>query len=504
MPAVLGMIPFQQFRDRQNQPNVFGKLFTYNAIDKETEVPLYKDAAMLQTYEYPLRLDGTGGVGEIYFDPNINYYGILTDVFENKIAYFDNYNPASGGGNNPPITISSDIFNSFKNGQFGIQALKTDFNPSIPIGKTSIIFAPGNWEFEKSNTSVVDNLSIIPFFLGQDDVPYSPFAYVRYQATNINNGSESYKRIQMIFHNVRTFEGQKFSMSVWARGNNNGSFSFNAQNYFGTGGTPSEIINTEISAAFEFSTTWKRYSATFDFQKLNSKTIGTNKDDCLKVGINLPLNQIGTFDFTNFYLQLGSVIIGYPIESLEDIIGRIGSSNNYLPIDEEKVLTIGNDGIPTWASGVGFPIGGTLIWSHPENTIPPNFIISMGQTIHKVDYPALFKALNITADNYIMPDRRGTFIRGMDKGRGLDPGRAENTLQFSQVSDHVHLSKTNAGFVQAIGSFPPVGARISNTGNVEVVFVGTTGGAESIVSGTTIGAETRPVNYADYLIMRVK
>jgi phage-related tail fiber protein len=76
-----------------------------------------------------------------------------------------------------------------------------------------------------------------------------------------------------------------------------------------------------------------------------------------------------------------------------------------------------------------------------------------------------------------VPDVRGEFIRGADRGRGIDPNRAFGSLQLDELKSHTHIVN-NAG--NSAGSVDGGG-----------VMGGTTAASQA-----TGGAETRPRNRA--------
>lgn len=76
-----------------------------------------------------------------------------------------------------------------------------------------------------------------------------------------------------------------------------------------------------------------------------------------------------------------------------------------------------------------------------------------------------------------VPDVRGEFIRGADRGRGIDPNRSFGSLQLDEFKSHTHSSANFGGTqVPSYGSGVPM--------------------ATSLNTGATGGAETRPRNRA--------
>ena len=56
---------------------------------------------------------------------------------------------------------------------------------------------------------------------------------------------------------------------------------------------------------------------------------------------------------------------------------------------------------------------------YPKDTPPVGYLALMGQTISQATYPKLFALYGA-----VLPDLRAYTIRGLDKGRGVDVGRA--------------------------------------------------------------------------------
>lgn len=73
------------------------------------------------------------------------------------------------------------------------------------------------------------------------------------------------------------------------------------------------------------------------------------------------------------------------------------------------------------------PVGIPQPW--PSATPPTGWLICNGQTFNTSQYPLLAKAY----PSGKLPDLRGSFIRGLDQGRGIDGGRGILTEQRSSV-----------------------------------------------------------------------
>lgn len=104
-------------------------------------------------------------------------------------------------------------------------------------------------------------------------------------------------------------------------------------------------------------------------------------------------------------------------------------------------------------SGVNnYPIrrrmAGELI--HYAGSIPPSgYLVCNGQKVSRATYAALFSAIGTTygkgdgATTFALPDTRGYFLRSLDQGQGLDPGRALGSGQGEAMADHRHNLMVN-------------------------------------------------------------
>lgn len=94
------------------------------------------------------------------------------------------------------------------------------------------------------------------------------------------------------------------------------------------------------------------------------------------------------------------------------------------------------------------------------------------------------------AATFRLMDPRGLFVRAADAGAGVDPGRAEGTLQAHQLQGHEHAvqpyRQEGAGFGYT-GS-----ANLDNTNVVQTIGIVTDGAH----GAPNVGSETRPSSVA--------
>ncbi len=129
------------------------------------------------------------------------------------------------------------------------------------------------------------------------------------------------------------------------------------------------------------------------------------------------------------------------------------------------------------------PAGMKMWW--PSLVIPTGYLTCNGAAISRTSYAALFAVIGTTygagdgSTTFNLPDDRGEFIRGLDLGRGVDPGRTLGSFQADELKAHTH---TVPGW-DDLGAFPGLGATSDSANN-------------NVTSSSTGGAETRPRNKA--------
>lgn len=166
-----------------------------------------------------------------------------------------------------------------------------------------------------------------------------------------------------------------------------------------------------------------------------------------------------------------------------------------------SVLNDGSSWTPTrelWHNGNLDVVGAVVAFacSNP----PAGFLIANGAAISRATYAELFARIGTTygagngSTTFNLPDYRGEFIRGVDLGRGVDPGRAFGSLQLDALQAHTHVSVVTAiGLSGGTGEFSgaagsPGGTRVTD----RVVEV----------SGARVATETRSRNVAALICIK--
>ena len=124
-------------------------------------------------------------------------------------------------------------------------------------------------------------------------------------------------------------------------------------------------------------------------------------------------------------------------------------------------------------------------------SLPAGYAICNGQELSKALYPQLFAVLGVTYGlpvnplNFVLPDLRGLFVRGLDSGRGVDAGRTLASIQVDGFKEHNHTySRYGASSLTSDGASH---------------FYGLSG-ADTSATG---GSETRPKNNTTIYIIKL-
>ena len=143
------------------------------------------------------------------------------------------------------------------------------------------------------------------------------------------------------------------------------------------------------------------------------------------------------------------------------------------------------------------PIGTVL--AYYGTTPPAHTLACNGAAISRTDYAELFAVIGTTAGagdgstTFNVPDLRGVFIRGLDNGRGLDPGRALGTFQMGtritgEIGDATAGATVQSTFNIAYCDGDPV-----TSGYTGILTIAAT---QSIDAGNAYWRITRPYNVA--------
>jgi hypothetical protein len=140
---------------------------------------------------------------------------------------------------------------------------------------------------------------------------------------------------------VRTFAGQTVTYSFWAKAaSGTPKLYIEPQQQFGSGGSPSGA-NTQTGQQITISTSWVRYSATFNIDSISGKTIGTDNNDYLQFQMwvsagsdyNARTNSLGlqnnTFDIWGVQVEYGSIATPFQTASGGSIQNELAMCQRY-------------------------------------------------------------------------------------------------------------------------------------------------------------------------------
>jgi hypothetical protein len=156
---------------------------------------------------------------------------------------------------------------------------------------------------------------------------YESQYFLRAAATS---GSGGFPKIYQKIEDVRTFAGQTVTLSVWAKSStagNNGALQM--VQYFGTGGSPSSTWFSS-SNTLALTTSWQRFSVTFNLPSFSGSTVGTNQDSWLGVYLNLPSSGTVSVDTWGWQLEASPVATAFQTAT-GTIQGELAACQRYLP-----------------------------------------------------------------------------------------------------------------------------------------------------------------------------
>jgi hypothetical protein len=191
--------------------------------------------------------------------------------------------------------------NKFINGNFDFWQRATSANLT-----TASYPAPDRWIWIYDGTSASTNtVSRQTFALGQTDVPGNPKYFMQY-TYGVTNTPSNYFRQNI--ESVLTLAGRTCTVSFWARCTSGTvACTFQNQQEFGAGGSPSAGVYGIGSTAFTLTTTWQKFVFTHTLPSIAGKTVGTSHDGSINPSFTFPTNAGNTVQFAQMQFEEGSV-----------------------------------------------------------------------------------------------------------------------------------------------------------------------------------------------------
>ena len=156
------------------------------------------------------------------------------------------------------------------------------------------------------------------FTVGQTAVPNEPMWFCRTVVTSVA-GAGNYAVLGQRIENVRTFAGQQVTVSFWAKADATKNISVEMSQFFGTGGSPSAIVNSIGTTKTSIGTSWQKVTVTATIPSISGKTLGSNPNSYLDLAIWFDAGstfntrtdslgqQSGTFEIAQVQVEPGPV-----------------------------------------------------------------------------------------------------------------------------------------------------------------------------------------------------
>jgi len=371
--------------DQNGLPLIAGTVEWSKATDHDTRKAVYKTdvitppATTPPAYDNPHTLDSAGSMSAPYYADDEPYYIEVRASDTTLIKSFDNYPSSAGEG--PPVVTEFDPTNYILNPQFRFHYQEEYTNDDLD-STSYVLIAADNWNFIRNNTNATNTLTFNEFVLGQTDVPENPKYYLRYACTAIGAAGETRKDIVFRIRGVETLSGETVTINMRAKSSTSSQIQILVRQSFGSGGTPSTAVETLTLE--QLTTEWEEYTVTLVIPSISGKTLGTNDNDHLEIGIRLPLNVISEVDITNMQLNKGDELLEFNYKTYE--MAEVEKKAIELP-------DITNDDIhlPIWVETdhsyevAQHEVGHIKAFATPDTTIK-GYLLCDGTTYQAEDY----------------------------------------------------------------------------------------------------------------------
>ena len=131
------------------------------------------------------------------------------------------------------------------------------------------------------------------FTVGQTDVPDFPKYYMRFAVSAGDNNLGVHQSVE----DVTVLGGKTVTLSFWAKGTNpaSGSFVSSWIQFFGSAGSAS--VETEAKSGIVLTSSWQKFTITFDVPSISGKTVGASSYTWVEV-LRQPATDTGTSAWT--------------------------------------------------------------------------------------------------------------------------------------------------------------------------------------------------------------
>lgn len=156
------------------------------------------------------------------------------------------------------------------------------------------------------------------FTMGQVDVPGEPRFFCRMAVTSVV-GANNYALLGHYIEDARTLAGQTVTVSFLAKASAALPITVELEQFFGTGGSPSNSTTGIGSTKVTLSTSWQKIVVTATLPSVSGKTLGSDNNSSVRLNIWLDAGSTwntrtislgqrsGTFDIAQVQVEAGSV-----------------------------------------------------------------------------------------------------------------------------------------------------------------------------------------------------
>lgn len=159
----------------------------------------------------------------------------------------------------------------------------------------------------------------------------------------------------------------------------------------------------------------------------------------------------------------------YVVDPISGIVYRCLVTNTNQPVNNPTYWDIAFSPYEAMV-----PTGSTQMFA--GTSAPRGWLIADGSAVSRTTYAALFAVIGTTygagngSTTFNLPDMRGVVVRGVDRGRNLDPSRVQGSYQGDLFASHSH---NNSVTIQQAGQH-------THTASVSIVQTNLTGSFDSV------------------------
>lgn len=314
LPLVGGKVYFYKDSSRSSLKSV------YELVDGGSEN--YSYAAL----ENPLTLSAVGTIQDgsgndvlpYYFPYDSNgivelYYVVVTDADGTQ-----QFVRAAWPNLVTQTQSTTNLDNFISNGQFSLHnnIFSSTATTTGQITANSTTIAPGGWIYERSAGATDSDFVVFNRINSYTQSPdQSPRYQVNISCTTAVNATTKYFIYR--FNDVNKFSSstQNYTFAFFGLSSSASTIQILTRKYFGTGGTPSSTVTTNIgSVNLTSSYPTSAYVISFTFGSNESYTLGTNNDDYVDVIISFPVSTTFNCKFSDMMLVFDTqTSVSFPV-----------------------------------------------------------------------------------------------------------------------------------------------------------------------------------------------